>query len=265
MSQNGNQFLKSLNLLSMKRPYFSIITATYNSEENIKGCIDSIKSQTFKDFEHVVIDGLSSDNTINVIKANQIENQVVVSEKDRGIYDALNKGIDRSNGKFIVFLHSDDVFFESTTLQKIYDFLEDKQCDGLWGNLIYVDKKSGRTVRRWRDNKFRSLYLGWMPPHPTLVIKKEIYDEIGNFDTKFKIAGDYDFCVRLFNLDRYNIKNLDNTLIKMSLGGESNKSINNLFKKTKEDLVVIKKLGSIFIYLILIFKIGRKIFQFRFS
>lgn len=262
MSQNGNQFLKSLNLLSMKRPYFSIITATYNSEENIKGCIDSIKSQTFKDFEHIVIDGLSSDNTINVIKANQIENQVVVSEKDRGIYDALNKGIDRSNGKFIVFLHSDDLFFESNTLQKIHDFLEDKQCDGLWGNLIYVDKKNRRTVRRWRDNKFRSLYLGWMPPHPTLVIKKEIYDEIGTFNTQFKIAGDYDFCVRLFRRKSFEIICLDTTLIEMNTGGTSNKSFKNIIRKTKEDINVISKFSKF--YLIVAFiKNFRKIFQLR--
>jgi len=244
----------------MKYPYFSIITATYNSEENIKKCLDSIKSQTFKDFEHIVIDGLSSDNTINVIKSNQTENQLIVSEKDKGIYDALNKGIDRSNGKFIVFLHSDDVFLESNTLQKIHNFLEDKQCDGLWGNLIYVDKKSGRTVRRWRDNKFRSLYLGWMPPHPTLVIKREIYDEIGKFDTQFKIAGDYDFCVRLFNSKMYQIECLDEFLIQMKTGGASNRGIKQVITKIKEDLKVADNING-FNYFVIFSKNIRKLIQ----
>lgn len=244
----------------MKRPYLSIITATYNSEENIKNCIDSIISQTFKDFEHIVIDGLSSDNTINVIKSNQIENQVIISEKDKGIYDALNKGIERSNGKFIVFLHSDDEFFESNTLQKIHDFLEDEHCDGLWGNLIYVDKKSGKTVREWRDNKFRSLYLGWMPPHPTLVIKREIYEEIGKFDTQFKIAGDYDFCVRLFNSKKYQIECLDQFLIQMKTGGESNRSIKQVIKKMKEDLKIADNIIG-FNYFVIFSKNIRKLIQ----
>lgn len=244
----------------MKLPYFSIITATYNSEENIKNCIDSIKYQTFKDLEHIVIDGLSTDNTIQILNENKLENQIIVSEKDSGIYDALNKGIDRSNGKYIVFLHSDDQFFDSNTLQKIYDFLEDKQCDGLWGNLIYVDKKSGRTVRKWRDNKFRSLFLGWMPPHPTLILKRGIYDKIGKFDTRFKIAGDYDFCVRLFNSKKYQIECLDEFLIQMKTGGASNKGMKQITKKMKEDLKVADNLTGLN-YFVIFCKHMRKLIQ----
>jgi len=244
----------------MKRPYFSIITATYNSEENIKSCIDSIKTQTFQDLEHIVIDGMSADNTIQIIEENKIENQIIVSEKDNGIYDALNKGIDRSTGKYLVFLHSDDQFFDSNTLQKIYDFLEDKQCEGLWGNLIYVDKKSGRTVRKWRDNKFRSLYLGWMPPHPTLVLKREIYDEIGKFDTQYKISGDYDFCFRLFNLKKYQIECLNEFLIQMKTGGASNRGIKQVIKKMKEDYEIVQK-SSIFSLIVILVKNIRKLNQ----
>jgi len=246
----------------MKRPFFSIITATYNSEKNILSCLNSLASQSITDFEHIVIDGLSKDKTIEVINNNPLPQQKIVSERDSGIYDALNKGINQAEGEFIVFLHSDDEFYESSTLQRIHDFLITNKCDGLWGNLVYVRKNDGKVIRKWRDNKFRSLYLGWMPPHPTLIIKKEIYNEIGIFNTQFKIAGDYEFCVRLFKHGGFKIKYLDIYLVKMYTGGVSNKNFRSIMKKIKEDIRVIKKFSNFYIFIIF-FKNIRKAIQLR--
>lgn len=231
----------------MKRPFFSIITATYNSEKNILSCLNSLASQSFTDFEHIVIDGLSKDKTIEVINNNPLPQQKIVSERDSGIYDALNKGINQAEGEYILFLHSDDEFYESETLQKINDFLVTNKCDGLWGNLVYVRKSDGKVIRKWRDNKFRSLYLGWMPPHPTLVLKRDVYENEGVFDTTYKIAGDYEFCLRLFSKKKWDIRCFDIYLLKMGIGGVSNKSFKNILKKNKEDISIIKTFSKIYL------------------
>lgn len=244
----------------MKRPFFSIITATYNSEKNILSCLNSLASQSFTDFEHIVIDGLSTDKTLDVINNNPLPQQKIVSERDSGIYDALNKGINQAEGEYIVFLHSDDEFYETTTLEKIHAFLITNKCDGLWGNLVYVRKNDGKVIRKWRDNKFRSLYLGWMPPHPTLVLKNSIYNEIGKFNTVYKIAGDYEFCIRLFQSKIERINHIDEVLIKMRIGGSSNKNLKNIFRKMKEDILIMKTFSKIY-FVTFIFKNLRKIKQ----
>lgn len=246
----------------MKRPFFSIITATYNSEKTILSCLNSLASQSFTDFEHIVIDGLSTDKTLEVINNNPFNQQKIVSERDSGIYDALNKGINQAEGEFILFLHSDDEFYESETLQKIHDFLVTNKCDGLWGNLVYVRKSDGKVIRKWRDNKFRSLYLGWMPPHPTLVLKRDVYENEGVFNTTYKIAGDYELCLRIFSKKEYNILCCDTYLIKMTLGGESNRSLKNIIQKTKEDYKALHRNKISFKACTIILKNTRKLTQF---
>jgi glycosyltransferase len=223
----------------------SIITATYNSSATIKACMDSVLNQTYKDIEYLIIDGNSKDGTLELIKsqAEKHHNITWVSEKDKGIYDALNKGIEKATGDVIGFVHSDDFLADNTIIDKIVKVFESKKVDGVYGNLHYVKfNKIDTVVRYWRSKPFRRKLLnrGWMPAHPTLFLKQEIYKSKGSFNLDYRIAADYDFILRIFNQSTYNFYFLPETIMKMRLGGTSNRSFKNLIQKTKEDYRVAR-------------------------
>ena len=245
----------------------SIITATYNSEKNIHHCLQSIINQSYKDIEIVVIDGNSTDNTLQVIreifKNIKIEYKLI-SESDSGIYDALNKGIKNSTGDIIGFLHSDDFFPSNYIIQSITNEFSKQKCDGLYANLNYVNSnKSDKITRVWIPALFKKYKLkyGWMAPHPTLYLTRHVYDEIGLFNTSYRISADYDFILRLFKSNFYKIHYLNKAIVHMRLGGASNKNIKNLLVKYKEDLHIIRR-HKLFGFFTLIFKNLRKIDQF---
>lgn len=228
----------------------SIITACYNNENTIEETIKSIASQNFKNVEFIIIDGKSTDNTLQIVKNNKKYISLCISEKDNGIYDALNKGIKLASGEIIGLLHADDCFANKNVLYKVNRAFEENNCDVLYGNLEYVKRdKPDKTFRFWRAGAFknRKLYFGWMPPHPTLFCRKEIFERYGMYNIEFKIAADYDFMLRLLKERNLKVCYLDNTLVKMKTGGESNKSIKNIIKKSIEDYKVIKanKIGGI--------------------
>lgn len=244
---------------------FSIITATLNSEPTIRKCLTSLVQQKFNDFEIIIIDGNSTDKTIAICKEFQKLNRniKIYSESDTGIYNAINKGIKYSSGKYIGFLHSDDVFYNNYTIKNISKYLKLYNSDGLYGNLLYV--KSEKIIRNWNSKKFKkfNLFFGWMPPHPTLFIKREIYFELGMFNETYKISSDYDFILKLFKSKKnFNILYLDEIITKMSVGGASNWSIKNLKFKIKEDLSVSKRHFGYLNILIVFFKNLRKLNQF---
>jgi glycosyltransferase len=246
------------------KPLISIITITYNSEESILRTLDSINSQTFQDFEYIVIDGKSSDKTIDIINDHKIKINKLISEKDNGIYDALNKGIKESNGKYIGFLHSDDKFYSKDSLKSIVDSLIENDSDIIYGDLKYVSKgPTYRVIRKWVSGSFKryKLHLGWMPPHPTLYMKKSLYKKNGVFNTNLKISADYDLMTRNFSKQNLKITYLKRYLVLMTLGGESNKNINNLYIALKEDIFSMRT-NKIFWPLALIFKKLSKIKQF---
>ncbi len=229
---------------------FSIITATYNSEKTIKDAINSVASQTYKNIEHIIIDGASTDNTLSVINENSGKISKIISEPDKGIYDALNKGIKNASGDIIVFLHADDIYADNTVIEKAATLFSEKKTDSIFGDLQYVSKDdTNKIIRYWKSGEFTfsKLKKGWMPPHPTFFVRKEIYDKYGLFDTNFRIAADYDIILRFLGKYKISTAYLHEVMIKMRIGGESNKSIKNIFKKMKEDLKALKKnnLGSI--------------------
>lgn len=218
----------------------SIITATYNSAKTLELCMDSVLNQTYDDIEYVIIDGNSNDGTVDLIqsKAETHKNIAWVSEKDKGIYDALNKGIEKATGDVIGFVHSDDFLADKTIISKIAHVFQSEKVDGVYGNLHYVrfdDVDS--IVRNWTSQPFKRKLLkrGWMPAHPTLFLKKDIYKQNGIFNLDYRIAADYDFILRIFKSSDYKFYHLSETITKMRVGGASNRSLKNLILKTKED------------------------------
>lgn len=210
----------------------SIITVVYNNELFIFDAINSILSQSYFNIEHIIIDGCSTDKTLNIIKSFKSDNIRLVSEPDLGIYDAMNKGINIATGDIIGILNSDDFYANNNIIEKIVGkFLEDKNLMILYGNLIYVNRENtDKVVRTWIsidyfDNFFET---GNVPPHPTLFLKKNVYNIAGNFDLNYKLAADYDFMLRIFKF--HNLKSLyiNELFVVMRLGGASNKNLKNI-------------------------------------
>jgi glycosyltransferase len=218
----------------------SIITATYNSVKTLELCMNSVLNQTYDTIEYIIIDGNSKDGTLELIKskAEKHQNIIWISEKDKGIYDALNKGIEKATGDVIGFVHSDDFLATETIISKIADTFKSEKVDGVYGNLHYVRFDNVESiVRNWTSKPFEKKLLkrGWMPAHPTLFLKSNVYKSNGNFNLQYRIAADYDFILRIFKGSDYKFYHLPETITKMRVGGASNRSLKNLLLKTKED------------------------------
>ena len=241
----------------------SIITITYNSARTLQRALESVQSQTYKDIEHVIVDGASKDGTREIVEAyaKQHTNVRWVSEPDEGIYNALNKGIRMATGDVVGFLHSDDVFFSTDSIGHIAAAFEDKQVDVVYGDLQYC--KGNKVVRRWQSNEFhpRSLKYGWMPPHPTVYVRREVYEQVGKYDEWFRISADYDMMLRIFTAG-YKAQYLPEVLVNMEVGGASNKNTKARLSKTQEDYIVLKKNHVGAGYLTVACKQIRKVRQF---
>lgn len=221
----------------------TIITSVYNKSDTIGKAIESVISQTYNNIEYIVVDGNSTDGTIDIIKNFWDRIDKFISEKDKGIYDALNKGIKAASGDVIGFLHSDDLFFDEFVIEKIANAFNKYNVDGVYGDLIYTYKhNTGKILRYWKSSQYRPdmLKKGWMPPHTALFLKKSVYDKFGGFDLDFKISADYDFMLRVLK-DGIKIKYIPETICKMRVGGESNKSLKNIIRKSNEDLRALRK------------------------
>jgi glycosyltransferase len=228
----------------------SIITATYNCEKTIEDAIKSVSEQDFPNIEHIIIDGASTDKTLEVINQNSDRISILISEPDKGIYDALNKGISKATGDYIGFLHADDIYNSKTVISEIVEILNKENSDSLYADLQYVSKNNtAKIIRYWKSGIFEinKLKNGWMPPHPTFFVKKEIYERFGFFDTNFKISADYDIILRFLGKHKISTSYFPKTIIKMRVGGESNRSFKNIKLKMEEDLKALKKnnIGSI--------------------
>lgn len=242
--------------------HLSIITVTYNSLHTLKDAYAGLCAQTFAQWEWVVQDGGSTDGTVAWLESRTDQRIRWVSEKDNGIYDALNKAVRRAKGEWIGLLHADDLYPNNDALQAVVAAMD---ChDAIYGDLKYVQAANiTKVLRSWKSGAFSPTLLrkGWMPPHPTLFLRKEIYAQVGPFDTQFKIAADYDFVLRVFALPHLKVKYLPQVLMLMRQGGASSK-VGNLLAKSQEDLRVMRKNGLPFALFVLLRKIGSKIKQF---
>lgn len=242
----------------------SIITATYNSAHGIEQCIKSVFEQTYKNIEYIVIDNCSKDGTLDIVKNYSEEISRIISEPDKGIFDALNKGIQIASGDIIGFLHADDFYADNTVIEKVVEKFVASESDSVYGDLQYVAKNNvNKVIRNWKAGEFtqKKLLHGWMPPHPTFFVKRDVYRKHGLFNLNYKIASDYELMLRF--LGKYNISTsyLDMVLVKMRTGGTSNRNIKNIIKKSTEDLRAMKE-NNIGGYYALVLKNLRKLNQF---
>lgn len=212
----------------------SIITPTFNSGKTIEDTLKSVASQTYGDYEQIIVDGASRDDTVSIVKQYQKKYPgkiKLISEKDKGIYDAMNKGIKLATGDVIGILNSDDVYYSGQALAKIAHNIQNN--DGVFGNLVYVDETLEKTKRVWRTGvgEFKK---GWLPAHPTFYVRKKVYDEIGNYNLKYRIVADYDFMMRAISSSKYHFAYIDEYLVKMRLGGASSDGLKGYVKNAKE-------------------------------
>ena len=224
----------------------TIITICYNSAATIEKTIESVAEQTYKNIEYIVVDGNSKDTTIDIIKKNEKVIAKWVSEPDKGLYDALNKGIRNATGDVIGFVHSDDLLASREVLSKIACIFQEVKVDGVYGDLQYVNKEdTSKVIRYWKSEVFKPELLkkGWMPAHPTLFLKKEVYEKHGLFNLNYNIAADYDLMLRIFSDPTLKFKYLPEVITKMRVGGASNGSLKNIKLKSLEDLKALRTNG----------------------
>lgn len=241
----------------------SIITTCYNSAATIGDTLASIAEQTHGDLEHLIIDGGSKDNTLDIV--GQFPHVAkVVSEADRGIYDAMNKGVALASGEIVGFLNSDDVLYKETIITDCVQLMENTQADAVYGNLIYMDQSLTDIKRYWKSSTFKKRFkrMAWQPPHPTFYAKKEVYEQVGPFDLEFKIGADFEWLFRAFFITQIKSVHFDQIMVKMREGGESNRSMNSRLVLMKEYLKTYEKHKVSGRYLALIFRYMERIPQF---
>ena len=241
----------------------SLVTISYNSQVLINKTLESVKTQTFKKFEHIIIDGKSTDKTLSIAKKFDHISKII-SEPDKGIYDALNKGIKNSTGEIIGFLNSDDTFYDENSLQHIVDAF-DKDTDCIFGDLIYTDKND-KVKRVWKSSAFKkgAFKKGWMPAHPTFYCRRSVYEKLGLYDDSFKIAGDFELMLRF--LEKHNIRSkyIPRTLVNMKVGGASNNGIKSKLDILKEEFRAFNQNNIPVNKLSYIFHKAKKIKEFKF-
>ena len=222
----------------------TVITATYNSYATINNTLDSILSQSYANVELVVIDGGSTDGTMKVLSQYSDRIAVLVSEPDHGIYDALNKGIRNASGDVVGFLHADDVFENTGALAKVAAAFQDQNVDAVYGDLVYVRHDDiGQVIRYWKSGHYNyaALSRGWMPPHPTFYVRRSVYERLGGFDTRYRIAADYDTILRFLAVGKICVAYIPEVLVRMRVGGVSNRSVKTILRKSLEDIVVVRR------------------------
>jgi glycosyltransferase len=220
----------------------SIITATYNSAETVHDTLSCIAAQEYPFIEHLIIDGLSKDNTLKIVEGFDHVAKVI-SEKDKGIYDAMNKGVQLATGEVIGILNSDDFYTGPAILSKVAKAFEDPCVEAVYGDLQYVKSQNTEVViRTWKAGHFQKkyLYYGWMPPHPTFFVRKCMYEKAGLFNTSLRSAADYELMLRMLLKYHARVQYIPEVLVKMRSGGVSNASLKNRFRANKEDAMAWK-------------------------
>ena len=222
----------------------SIITVCYNSVETIEDTINSVLSQTYPDIEYIIVDGASTDGTLEVVNRYREHIATIISEPDNGIYDAMNKGIRAATGDVIGILNSDDVYVHNRIVKMVARAVEENQVDSLYGDLCYVDRYDmKKVVRMWRSGKFnrKSFLNGWMVPHPTFFVRKSVLDQYGLYDPTFRFAGDYELILRLLYKHGVSTYYLPQVLVKMRIGGTGNRFVESRLIANLEDRLAWKK------------------------
>ena len=243
----------------------TIITPTFNSAKTILTNISSVKKQKYKNLEHIIIDNNSDDQTVNLIKKSSHKNIKIITEKDSGIYHAINKGIKLAEGEIISILHSDDIYYDNQTLLRVIEIFEEKKIDIVYGDLLYVSKNNlNKIIRYWRSNQFRQNLFekGWSPPHPSFFVKKKIHNKFGYYNTKIGNPADIELMYKFLELKKVNNRYINKVLVKMRYGGKSNNNIIEILKQNMEILKFLNLKNPLKIIMFIYFKIIDRILQF---
>lgn len=220
-----------------------MITAVYNRHQTVGQALDSVLSQSYPAVESIVIDGASTDGTLAVLQPYRPRLGVLISERDQGIYDALNKGLTHATGDVVGFLHADDVYEDREVLAKVAVAFRDPSVDAVYGDLVYVRHDDiSKVIRYWKSGPYdhAALSRGWMPPHPTFYVRRSVYERLGGFNTRYRIAADYDTVLRFLAVGKIGVAYVPEVLVRMRVGGISNRSLKTIFRKSREDMNVLK-------------------------
>lgn len=230
--------------ISARSMKVSLITVTYNSAPYLQDCIKSVIDQHYDNIEHIIIDGNSTDGTVGIIKNFEGHISKWVSEPDKGMYDAINKGLKMATGDIIGILNSDDMFASRDVISSIVDCFNEYQLDAVYGDLVYVNKSNTKKViRLWKGftyNRFHFNY-GWMPAHPTFYIRRELIDELGDYESHYYTAADYEFMARYLYRFRISARYLPKLIVKMRVGGQSNITLKSRLRANRRDYLAMKK------------------------
>ena len=214
-------------------PTISVITVSYNSRETIADTIESVAAQTYPHVEHIVVDGASTDGTLEVLERFRDRLSKIVSEPDEGIYAAMNKGLSLATGDVIGTLNSDDVYVDENVLALVAEVFRDDSVDVCYGDIFYVDKGDlNRIVRHWKSEPYRPglFEQGWMPPHPSFFIRRRVLGRVGLFEPRYRFAADFDFMLRALHVQQLRSIYLPRELVTMRVGGWTNNSVRNVIR-----------------------------------
>ncbi|NJD31277.1 MAG: glycosyltransferase [Gammaproteobacteria bacterium] len=224
----------------------SIITAVRNAEHTIGSALESVQRQTYPDIAHIVVDGLSTDGTMGVVRRHSARLAKVVSEHDSGIYDAFNKGLRLATGEVVAFLNADDVYTAPDVVAAVQQTFERTQTSAVFGDVEFVRPDApGTVVRRYSSQRFsaKRLRFGWMPAHPSLFLKRRLFEQFGGFDASYRIAGDFELVARLFGRERIGFEYLPRVFVRMHTGGASTRGIRSTLTINREILRACRQNG----------------------
>lgn len=216
----------------------SIITVVYNGAKTIKDCIESVVNQSYRDIEYIIVDGKSTDSTPEIIRSYGTKIAVFLSEKDAGIYDAMNKGIKLATGDVIGILNADDLYKDTFVIEKIVNTFKKTQAESIYADLLYVDGIDKTKVKRyWKSGSYKrqNFLYGWMPPHPTFFVKRASYEKYGLYRTDLGSAADYELMLRMLYKHSISVAYLPEVTTLMRVGGVSNSTLNNRLEANKSD------------------------------
>lgn len=227
----------------------SVITVSYNSAKTIADTLASVAVQTYVDIEHIVVDGASTDETLAIVRSHHNPKIRVISEPDKGIYDAMNKGFALASGEVVGFLNSDDFYADSTVIEQIAKAFQDEAVEACYADLVYVSQDNSQVVRYWKSKSFvkGDFALGWCPAHPTFYVRKSVVEHYGGFDKSFKLAADAELMMRYLERGEIRSTYVPRVWVRMRVGGQTNQSLKNIKQQNKEILSALDKNGIPFL------------------
>lgn len=243
----------------------SVVTVCLNARNTIADAVESVRRQTYRDVEHIVVDGASTDGTLDVLNRYRDGFARLIAEPDSGLYDAMNKGIAAATGDYLGFLNSDDVYHHDKVLETVSSTVTAGGWDAVHADLVYVGRDDpGKVVRYWRSKEYEPgmFEAGWHPAHPTLFVKTSLLKSLGGFDTRYRYHADFDLMVRLFIERRVSSVHIPEILVRMRTGGQSTRSLRNIYRGNRESWEIARRFGIARSPLWIARKLGYRVSQF---